>query len=103
MSIVTAPWFYWGLFIAIGLPVALVLLTELHNSLNRRGSAMARPVGLLRNYVLPLGAMLLLIVKTSDISTQATGVRIVTTVLGFLVLLMLLAGLNARLFQSAPE
>ncbi|MEX0581365.1 MAG: mechanosensitive ion channel family protein [Mycobacterium sp.] len=103
MSIVTAPWFYWGLFIAIGLPVALVLLTELHNSLNRRGSAMVRPVGLLRNYVLPLGAMLLLIVKTSDISTQATGVRIVTTVLGFLVLLMLLAGLNARLFQSAPE
>ena len=103
MSIVTAPWFYWALILAIGMPTTLVLLTELHNSLNRRGSAMAKPVGLLRNYVLPLGAVLLLIVQTSDISAQTTGVRIVTTVLGFLVLLMLLAGLNATLFQGAPE
>ncbi len=103
MSIVTAPWFYWALVLAVGLPTALVLLTELHNSLRRRGSAMAKPVGLLRNYVLPLGAVLLLIVQTSDISAQTTGVRIVTTVLGFLVLLMLLAGLNATLFQGAPE
>ena len=103
MSIVSAPWFYWALILAIGLPTALVLLTELHNSLNRRGSAMAKPVGLLRNYVLPLGAVLLLIVQTSDISAQTTGVRIVTTAFGFLVLLMLLAGLNATLFQGAPE
>ncbi len=103
MSIVSAPWFYWALILAIGLPTALVLLTELHNSLNRRGSAMAKPVGLLRNYVLPLGAVLLLIVQTSSISAQTTGVRIVTTAFGFLVLLMLLAGLNATLFQGAPE
>ena len=103
MSIVTAPWFYWALILAVGLPTALVLLTELHNSLNRRGSAIAKPVGLLRNYVLPLGAVLLLIVQTSSISAQTTGVRIVTTAFGFLVLLMLLAGLNATLFQGAPE
>jgi hypothetical protein len=90
VSIVSAPWFYWALILAIGLPTALVLLTELHNSLNRRGSAMAKPVGLLRNYVLPLGAVLLLIVQTSSISAQTTGVRIVTTAFGFLVLLMLL-------------
>lgn len=102
MSILTAPWFYWGVIVAVGLPIMLVVLTELHHSLVRRGSFMARPVWLLRSYIVPLGALLLLMVQTTNISVEATPVRIIATVFGFIVLVMLLSGLNATLFAGAP-
>ena len=101
-SVVDASWFYWAVGVSIGLPIALVMLTELRAWLARRGSALARPVGLVRNYVLPLGAMLLLLVKATQVSANATPVRIVSTVLGFVLLVLVLSGLNATLFQGAP-
>ncbi|HPY24584.1 MAG: hypothetical protein QG655_168 [Actinomycetota bacterium] len=103
MNILTEPWFYWSVIVAVALPAALVLLTEVQQSLARRGSFMARPVGLLRNFIVPLGALLLLLVKTTEVSIAATPVRIISTVLGFIVLVMVLSGLNATIFENAPS
>jgi small-conductance mechanosensitive channel len=102
-SALDAPWFYWAVGVAVGFPIALVALTELHNALRRRGSFLARPVHLLRNYILPLGALLILLVQAMQVSGEATPVRIVATVFGFVVMVLLLSGLNATLFQGAPE
>lgn len=102
-SVFDASWFLWAMSVAVGFPLALVLLTELHNTLLRRRSVLARPVLLLRNYILPLGALLVLLVKATQVSAEATPVRIVSTVFGFVVLVLLLSGLNATLFQGAPE
>ena len=87
-------WFYWAVGIAIGFPVGLILLTELHQTLVRRNSRLARQVGLLRNYMLPLAALLLLLVKASQVPAGAVTVRLLTTVLAFLVLVVLLSGIN---------
>ena len=102
-TVFNAPWFYWAMGVAIGLPVWLVLLTEVHNALRRRNSALVRPVQLLRNYILPLGALLLLLVQAMQVSGEATPVRIVATVFGFVVLVLVLSGLNATMFEGAPE
>lgn len=102
-SILSETWFYWALGIAIGFPVALVLLTEIHNALRRRNSFLAGPVHVLRNYILPLGALLILMVGAMQISGETTPVRIVATVFGVVVLILLLSGLSATLFQGAPE
>jgi len=96
-------WFYWAVGVAVGFPICLVLLTELQNALRRRGSFMARPVHLVRNYLLPLGAVLILLVGAMQISGEATPVRVVATVFGFVVLVLLLSGTNATLFQGAPQ
>ena len=101
--VVDSSWFYWALGVAIGLPIGLVILTEIRVALTRRGSGLARPVGLVRNYILPLAALLLLLVKATQVSAEATPVRIVATVLGFVLLILVLSGLNATLFQGAPE
>jgi small-conductance mechanosensitive channel len=101
--VVDSSWFYWALGVAIGLPIMLVVLTEVRATLARRGSALARPVGVVRNYILPLAALLLLLVKATQVSAEATPVRIVSTVLGFVLLVLVLSGLNATLFQGAPE
>jgi small-conductance mechanosensitive channel len=102
-SVLDAPWFYWAVGVAVGFPLCLVFLTELQNALRRRGSFLARPVHLLRTYILPLGALLILLVQAMQVSAEATPVRIVATVFGFVVLVLLLSGLNATLFQGAPE
>jgi small-conductance mechanosensitive channel len=96
-------WFYWAIGIAIGLPIGLIFLTELQRTLARRNSRLARQVSLLRNYLLPLGALLLLLVKASEIPAGEVPVRMLTTVFGFLVLVLLLSGFNATVFEGAPE
>jgi small-conductance mechanosensitive channel len=101
--VVDSSWFYWALGVAIGLPIGLVVLTEIRVALARRGSGLARPVGLVRNYVLPLAALLLLLIKATEVSAEATPVRIVSTVLGFVLLVLVLSGLNVTLFHGAPE
>ena len=69
------PWFGWASAVVIGLPVALLMLTEMHASLARRGSGLAKPVNLLRNYVLPVGALLILVIQATDVSVEVTWVR----------------------------
>ncbi|MCW2516263.1 MAG: small-conductance mechanosensitive channel [Mycobacterium sp.] len=101
--VVDSSWFYWALGVAVGLPIGLVVLTEVRVALTRRGSTLARPVSLVRNYILPLAALLLLLVKATQVSAEATPVRIVSTVLGFVLLVLVLSGLNATLFHGAPE
>jgi small-conductance mechanosensitive channel len=103
MNILDSSWFYWAVGVAAGLPIGLIVLTEWHRTLVRRSSVLARPVALLRNYLLPLGALLLLLVKASQITAQHPTVRVIETVFGFVVLVLLLSGLNATVFQSAPE
>ena len=96
-------WFYWAVGIAVGFPLGLILLTELQHILVRRHSRLAKQVSLLRNYLLPLGVLLLLLVKASQIPAGDVPVRLLTTVFGFLVLVLLLSGLNAAVFEGAPE
>jgi small-conductance mechanosensitive channel len=102
-NVLTSPWFYWAVGVAVGLPVALIVLTEWQHALERRKSFLVRPVSLLRNYLLPLGALLLLLVKATQIPTQETPVKVVATLFAFVVMVLLLSGINATVFQSAPE
>jgi small-conductance mechanosensitive channel len=102
MNTFHSSWFYWAIGVALGFPVGVVLLTELHHALIRRNNRLARQVGLLRNFLLPLGGLLLLLVNAVQIPSGDGLVRILSTVFGFLVLVLLLSGLNATVFEGAP-
>jgi small-conductance mechanosensitive channel len=80
MNTFHSSWFYWAIGVALGFPVGIILLTELHHAFVRRNSRLARQVGLLRNFLLPLGALLLLLVKAAQISGGDGLVRILSTV-----------------------
>ncbi|HNA50539.1 MAG TPA: mechanosensitive ion channel family protein, partial [Mycobacterium sp.] len=102
-DIFDSAWFYWAIGIAVGLPLSLVLLTEWQHTLQRRKSFLLRPVTILRNYLLPLGALLLLMLEANQIPPEATSVRVVSTLVAFVVLVLMLSGIKAALFQSAPD
>ncbi|MGV0042224.1 mechanosensitive ion channel domain-containing protein [Mycobacterium colombiense] len=94
---------YWAAGVVFGLPLLLIALTEWHQSLVRKASPLARPVLLLRSYLVPLGALLVLLVNVARMPAQFTSVRVLATVFGFVVLVLLLSGLNATVFEGAPQ
>lgn len=102
-AVLSDSWFYWAIAICIGLPVGLVLLTEWQHALRRRGSVLLWPVTLLRNYLLPLAALLMLMLGATQMPERSTPVRIVSTLAAVSVLMLILAGIKAALFQSAPD
>ncbi|MBB3604078.1 small-conductance mechanosensitive channel [Mycolicibacterium sp. BK556] len=102
MNTLTAqPWFWPALGVIVGLPLALLLLNELHGVLARRGSSYTKPVALLRNWVLPACAVYLLIAQLEQADVDATWSKIAATAFGFLIMLLLLSGANAALFGTA--
>lgn len=94
---------YWAAGVVVGLPLLLIGLTEWYQSLRRRRSHLARPVLLLRNYLAPLGALLVVLVYVARMPAHVTSVRVLATVFGFVVLVLLLSGLNATVFEAAPQ
>jgi small-conductance mechanosensitive channel len=99
---VSQPWFIPAIVVVVGLPIVMIVLTELHAALVRKGAHGTRLVLLLRNFVAPSGALLLLLAQTADVGTPAVNwVRIMATLFGFLVILALLGGLNLVIFETA--
>ncbi len=102
MSIVTGqPWFWPALTVILGLPLALLILHELHNLLVRRDSAFAKPVLLLRNWVFPVFAVYLLVRQLEYSEVHLTWSKIAATAFGFSLILLLLSGADAALFGGA--
>lgn len=104
-SLSAQPWFGWAVLTVIGLPIATIVLTELHTVLVRRRSALAGPIHLLRTYVLPVAALLVLLrqIPNDVVSNGGNLVRWVATIAGFLVLMFVLSTLNAALFLEASQ
>lgn len=96
-------WFWPSVIVIVGLPLVLLVLTEWREALLRKGSPAARIVLLIRNYVAPTAALLVLLSQTHDVDVDANWSRIVATILGFLVILVLINGLNFALFVTARK
>ncbi len=99
----TQPWFWPAVGVIIGLPIVLLVLTEVHSMLDRRGNRAARIVLLLRNYVAPVGALLLLLNQATYADIDLTWTQVTATIFGFLIILVLLNGLNFVLFVTAKQ
>lgn len=97
------PWFWPSVVVVLGLPVVLLVLTEMHSMLQRKGSRAAPIVSLLRNYVAPTGALLLLMSQVQYVGGAITWWQVAATVFGFLVILVLLNTLNFAIFVTARE
>lgn len=102
-DLTSQPWFGWAVLVVVGLPVLTIVLTEVEGRLVRRRSSMARPVRLLRAFILPVGALLVLLTQVPNtvVSNEGGIVKITATVLGLMVLVFVLSGLNTALFLNA--
>ena len=103
MDLLREDWIWWAIGIAVAVPLALVVLTEVIGALTRRGHPAAKPLRLLRNWVIPVAALFALLIFAFRSDAENVWPRVVATVLGFLVILLLLSALNVALFTNAEE
>lgn len=103
MDIFPDDWMWWAIALAVGVPILLVVLTEIIGALTRRGHPAAQPLKLLRNWVIPVAALFALLAFAFRSDTENAWPRVIATILGFLVILLLLSALNVALFTNAKE
>jgi small-conductance mechanosensitive channel/CRP-like cAMP-binding protein len=96
-------WVWWAVGIAVGVPLLLVVLTELVNSLSRKGNPAAGPLRLLRNWIVPVGALLALLIFAFQTDIDNPWPRVVATIFGFLLILLVLSAFNVALFANAQS
>ena len=100
-DVFTDGWGWWLIGLAVGVPVVLVVLTELIGTLTRRNNPVAKPLRMLRNWVIPVGALFALLVFAIQSPADQVWTRVVATVFGFLVILLVLSAFNVALFANA--
>jgi small-conductance mechanosensitive channel len=104
-DIAAEPWFWPAVSVIVGLPIVLLVLGEIHTAMVRRGSPGARIVLLIRNVLAPLGAIIILFTQIPQEAGNAefTWPKVAATAFGFVVILVLLNGLNLAVFVTAKQ
>ncbi|GAB3603788.1 mechanosensitive ion channel domain-containing protein [Microbacterium aureliae] len=102
-GIVAQPWFWPAVIVSVGLPVALIGLTEFHNALARRGSRAAPIVLMVRNYLVPVAGVLVLISQPGAWQGEGTWPRVIWTVFGLLVIVVTINAVNHLVFHRAEK
>jgi small-conductance mechanosensitive channel len=96
-------WIIWAAALAVAVPVLMVIFTEIGSGLERRGSPAARPVKLLRNWVIPVAGFIGWLALAGWYSQDDPRVKTLVTVLGCLVLIFVLSVLNVVIFRNAKR
>lgn len=96
-------WEIWALVIIIGLPICVLILSEIQLRLRRTNNALAKPFNRLRVALIPLVALLLLLTQAAELPRDNNGVRVVATFVGIGVVTTTLGCLNAVLFDNARQ
>lgn len=104
-DILAEPWFWPAASVIVGLPIALLVLGELHTAMVRRDSPGARIVLLIRNVLVPLGAIIILFTQIPQEAgnEQFAWPKVAATAFGFVLILVLLNGLNLAVFVTAKQ
>jgi len=92
---------WWLIAFAVGIPLALIILTEVLGWLQQRSSPAVGPVRMLRNWVIPVAGLLVLLTFAIQSPADQVWVRVVATVFGLLLILLVLSGFNVALFANA--
>ncbi len=85
----------------VGFPLCMVLLNESIMRLRKRGKALANPLVIVRNWVLPILALFLLLTRILGLSEAQTSIRLVQTALLLVTIHLSLSLVNVLLFVEA--
>jgi small-conductance mechanosensitive channel len=98
------PWFWPALGVIIGLPVVLLVLGEVHTSMQRNGTPGTTMVVLARNVLAPLAAVIVLFTQIPQAEVDGfTWAKVAATAFGLVIVVILLSGLNLAIFVTAKQ
>jgi small-conductance mechanosensitive channel len=99
----TEDWIIWAAALAVGVPLLMVIFTEIGSGLERRGSPAARPIKLLRNWVIPVAGFIGWLALAGLYNTENDWIKSLVTMMGMLILIFVLSALNVAIFRNAKR
>ncbi len=97
------PLWLWGLGLAVGFPLLIVVLGEVIHRLKRRGRAIASTVRLVRNVLLPMLVLMVFLQHVLQVDPGTRLFRTIETVFWVCVIHAALSLLNVILFEQAED
>ncbi len=97
------PVFQYALLVALGLPMLVLILTEIHTRMRAGGHPLAGALGLVRSLLLPAIALHLFVGKISGLPADHWLVRLCETAAWLSGLYVVLSLINDLLFSAANE
>ncbi|MGC5172927.1 mechanosensitive ion channel domain-containing protein [Microbacterium sp. DT81.1] len=102
-DIVSQAWFWPAVFVSVGLPLLLIGLTEMYNALVRGGSRAAPIVLMVRNYLVPVAAIMVLISQPGAWDEEQSWFKVFATIFGLLVILVVINAVDHLVFHRAEK
>ena len=102
-DIVSQSWFWPVVLVSIGLPVVLIVLTEVSNALARRASRAATIVVMVRNYLVPVAALFVLISQMPGLGGGDSWSKLIATMFWLLAIVVIINALNHLVFHRAEH
>jgi small-conductance mechanosensitive channel len=104
-DIMAEPWFWPAASVIVGLPIVLLVLGEVHTAMVRKGTPGDPIVLMIRNVLAPLAAIIILFTQIPQAAGNAefTWAKVAATAFGFVLILVLLNGLNLAIFVTAKQ
>ena len=95
--------YLYGFLLIIGVPVLVVMLSELVYRLDKGSESLSPPIRLFRNIILPLIAVTVVFTQVIGYSRDSSFVKIIETVIWILVINALLAIINVLFFAGGER
>ncbi|HWM33871.1 MAG TPA: mechanosensitive ion channel domain-containing protein [Pseudolysinimonas sp.] len=103
-DILSEPWFWPAVAVILGLPAVLLVLGEVHTSMQRKGTPGTTMVVLARNVLAPLAAVIILFTQIPQADVDGfTWAKVAGTAFGLVIVVILLSGLNLAIFVTAKQ
>ena len=100
MDLLQNEWFRWGIALVFLTPIVVVLLGELINTAGQRDRTLRPPLRLIRGALVPLGVLVIVLVKLMEVSEETTLIKVLETVLWILGINALIGLANRIVFAD---
>ncbi|RTZ63881.1 MAG: hypothetical protein DSZ29_06275 [Aquificaceae bacterium] len=99
-TILKESWAYWGIFLLFGMPLALLISSELMHRLKDRGSIFYGITAVIRNLLIPIVFVYLLTEHVLELDSESTFVKITATALWIILIHASLKFINTLVFSE---
>ncbi|MFM2431882.1 MAG: hypothetical protein RLZZ511_3095 [Cyanobacteriota bacterium] len=102
-SLFAEPWFRWVGGLSLGMPLMMLMLTEILEQLKRLNSPLIEVVKLSRQWIVPLAAAILLLHEVIGIPLETPLLKCLRTAIWLAMIVATLSAMNAVIFKQASE
>ena len=99
-SMIEQPWFFWGMLVLFGMPIAFIVLGEIIQGMQRTNSSFLPIAQNIRNILIPVSVAYLLIANVLELEESWLPLKIIKTLFWIILIHSSLKFVNALVFSE---